>query len=132
MEIWLKLIEWSTLNKFKEGTLNFLVATDVAARGIDVEGVTHVFNYDLPQDVESYVHRIGRTGRADREGTAYTLVTPREFDSLNKFKMLLKVISIKKSVPTVEEIYNNKFELMVNEVSINNRSWRLFKICRCC
>lgn len=85
----------TTLNKFKEGTLNLLIATDVAARGIDVEGVTHVFNYDLPQDVESYVHRIGRTGRANKSGTAYSLVTPKDFQCLNKFKMLLKVQSHK-------------------------------------
>ena len=61
-----------TLKKFKDGKLSFLIATDVAARGIDVDGVTHVFNYDLPQDPESYVHRIGRTGRANKEGTACT------------------------------------------------------------
>ena len=67
----------NTLRKFKEKNLDFLVATDVAARGIDVEDVTHVINYDLPQDYESYVHRIGRTGRANKEGIAYSLVNSK-------------------------------------------------------
>ena len=83
-----------TLKKFKDGALKFLVATDVAARGIDVEGVTHVINYELPQDIESYVHRIGRTGRAGREGTAYSIITPREFGILkSKSVIQLRVIS---------------------------------------
>lgn len=63
---------------FRDARLQLLVATDVAARGLDVEGVTHVFNYDIPQDVESYIHRIGRTGRAGESGLAITLVAPRD------------------------------------------------------
>lgn len=106
-----------TLKKFKDGALKFLVATDVAARGIDVEGVTHVINYELPQDIESYVHRIGRTGRAGREGTAYSIITPREFGYLRQIRNTTKSDIIKKSVPTVQEIYNNKFTTMVDEVS---------------
>ena len=106
-----------TLKKFKDGALKFLVATDVAARGIDVEGVTHVINYELPQDIESYVHRIGRTGRAGREGTAYSIITPREFGYLKQIRNTTKSDIIKKSVPTVQEIYNNKFANMINEVS---------------
>ena len=106
-----------TLKKFKDGALKFLVATDVAARGIDVEGVTHVINYELPQDIESYVHRIGRTGRAGREGTAYSIITPREFGYLRQIRNTTKSDIIKKSVPTVQEIYNNKFANMINEVS---------------
>jgi len=70
------------MKKFREAKIQFLVATDVAARGLDVEGVTHVFNYDIPQDVESYVHRIGRTGRAGGKGIAYTLVAPKDMDFL--------------------------------------------------
>jgi len=66
------------LNKFKKKRINVLCATDVAARGIDVDGLTHVINFSLPQDPEAYVHRIGRTGRAGREGLAVTLVGPRE------------------------------------------------------
>ena len=105
-----------TLKKFKDGNLNFLIATDVAARGIDVDGVTHVFNYDLPQDPESYVHRIGRTGRANREGTACTLVSPKEFNMLSQIKKVTKSNLIKKSVPTVTEIHANKFNNIVSEI----------------
>src|SRR5262249_55669553 len=62
----------------REGKLRYLVATDVAARGIDISHLTHVINYDFPQDAESYVHRTGRTGRAGRTGTAISLITPRD------------------------------------------------------
>ena len=106
-----------TLAKFKQGALKFLVATDVAARGIDVDGVTHVINYELPQDIESYVHRIGRTGRAGREGTAYSIITPKEFGFLKQIRNVTKGNITKKSVPTVEEIYKNKFAILMEEVS---------------
>jgi ATP-dependent RNA helicase DeaD len=66
------------LDRVRKGTLRFLVATDVAARGLDIEHISHVINYDIPLEAESYVHRIGRTGRAGRTGIAITLVTPRE------------------------------------------------------
>jgi ATP-dependent RNA helicase DeaD len=66
------------MKRFREAKLQLLVATDVAARGLDVEGVTHVFNYDIPHDVESYIHRIGRTGRAGGKGLAITLVAPKD------------------------------------------------------
>ena len=67
-----------TVNQLKSGKLDILVATDVAARGLDVERISHVVNYDIPTDTESYVHRIGRTGRAGRSGDAISFVTPRE------------------------------------------------------
>lgn len=70
------------MKRFREARIQFLVATDVAARGIDVEGVTHVFNYDIPHDVESYIHRIGRTGRAGQSGVAITFVTPKDQEYL--------------------------------------------------
>lgn len=72
----------SVLRQFKEGKIDILIATDVAARGLDISGVTHVYNFDIPQDPESYVHRIGRTGRAGKSGTAITFVTPREMGYL--------------------------------------------------
>src|SRR5699024_11883161 len=72
----------SVLNKFKNGRVEVLVATDVAARGLDISGVTHVYNFDIPQDPESYVHRIGRTGRGGRHGEAISFVTPREIRHL--------------------------------------------------
>ncbi len=66
------------VSQLKDGSLDILVATDVAARGLDVERISHVVNYDLPTDLEAYVHRIGRTGRAGRKGDAISFVTPRE------------------------------------------------------
>jgi ATP-dependent RNA helicase DeaD len=68
----------AVMSSFREAKIQFLVATDVAARGLDVEGVTHVFNYDIPHDTESYIHRIGRTGRAGFRGTAIMLVAPKD------------------------------------------------------
>ncbi|AXI00291.1 ATP-dependent helicase [Sporosarcina sp. PTS2304] len=72
----------SVLRQFKDNKIDVLVATDVAARGLDISGVTHVYNFDIPQDPESYVHRIGRTGRAGKSGIAVTFVTPREMGYL--------------------------------------------------
>ncbi|WP_010278289.1 DEAD/DEAH box helicase [Paenibacillus senegalensis] len=74
------------MKRFREAKLQVLVATDVAARGLDVEGVTHVFNYDMPLDTESYIHRVGRTGRAGGDGLAVTLVTPRDNAQLAKIE----------------------------------------------
>ena len=73
----------SVLKQFKAGKVDILVATDVAARGLDISGVSHVYNFDIPQDPESYVHRIGRTGRAGKKGVAVTFVTPREMSYLS-------------------------------------------------
>ena len=106
-----------TLKKFKEGSLNYLVATDVAARGIDVEGITHVINYDLPQDVESYVHRIGRTGRANREGIAYSLVSPKEYSMLKQIKSVTKGDISRKAIPTVNDIFNSKSDNILEDVA---------------
>lgn len=106
-----------TLKKFKEGSLNYLVATDVAARGIDVEGITHVINYDLPQDVESYVHRIGRTGRANREGIAYSLVSPKEYSMLKQIKSVTKGDISRKPIPTVNDIFNSKSDNILEDVT---------------
>lgn len=117
----------ATLNKFKKGTLSLLIATDVAARGIDVEGVTHVFNYDLPQDVESYVHRIGRTGRADKSGIAYSLVTPKDLSMLKQIQNVTKSTITQKPVPTAEAIHNKKFKDMVSEVEESIKAGELTK-----
>ncbi len=70
------------MKTFRDAKLQILVATDVAARGLDVEGITHIYNYDIPHDVESYIHRIGRTGRAGEEGMAVTFVAPKDRDFL--------------------------------------------------
>jgi len=77
------------LDRFKDGSITVLVASDVAARGLDVPGVSHVINYDVPHHAEDYVHRIGRTGRAGRTGVAYTLFTPDEADNLREVEKLI-------------------------------------------
>ena len=106
----------NTLRKFKKGTINFLIATDVAARGIDVENVTHVINYELPQDIESYVHRIGRTGRADKEGQAYSIITPREKGFLRQIERVTKSSITKATIPTLQEISEAKIGTLVSKV----------------
>lgn len=74
------------MRRFREAKIQYLVATDLAARGLDVEGITHVFNYDIPRTTEDYIHRIGRTGRAGEKGIAITFVTPREQEDLRKIE----------------------------------------------
>ncbi len=106
----------NTLRKFREGTLEFLVATDVASRGIDVENISHVINFDFPQDIESYVHRIGRTGRAKREGTAYTLVTSREYMALKQIERVTGSHIKRKDIPTVDDIFHAKYRNLLNKV----------------
>lgn len=78
------------MKAFRELKTQFLIATDVAARGLDIEGVTHVFNYDIPQDAESYIHRIGRTGRAGQTGVAITFVAQRDRETLHKIELGIK------------------------------------------
>jgi ATP-dependent RNA helicase DeaD len=91
------------LGRFREGALRMLVATDVAARGLDIDRVSHVVNYDLPTSPEVYVHRIGRTGRAGREGTAITMVDPREQRSIRTLEVHLKRKLSVLPVPSVAE-----------------------------
>lgn len=118
----------NTLRKFKEGSLDFMVATDVAARGIDVENVTHVINYDLPQDTESYVHRIGRTGRAHKEGIAYTLVTSREYMSLKQIEKATRSKIRRKEIPTIDEIFSAKYKNILTKVrgTLENGEYKKF------
>jgi ATP-dependent RNA helicase DeaD len=108
----------NTLKKFKNGNLNYLIATDVAARGIDVEDVTHVINYDLPQDSESYIHRIGRTGRANKEGTAYSLITRREASAIRQIERDTKSVITKKTVPTITDIFAAKSETILKSIKL--------------
>jgi len=96
------------LGKFKKNTINVLIATDVAARGIDVQNLTHVINFALPQDPESYVHRIGRTGRAGKEGIAVTFVTPAEYRRLEMIKRRAKTDIRKAKLPNVAEVIKTK------------------------
>ncbi len=80
----------NVLKKFRQAKLQILVTTDIAARGLDIEGVTHVFNFDIPQDTESYIHRIGRTGRAGQQGVAITFVNARQYNMLRKIEAGIK------------------------------------------
>ena len=82
-------VRTETLNRFRANTLKLLVASDVAARGLDIPDVSHVFNYDVPHHAEDYVHRIGRTGRAGKEGAAFTLVTPADSKNLRAVETLI-------------------------------------------
>lgn len=92
------------MKRFRNNEIELLVATDVAARGIDVGNVTHVVNYDIPQDTESYVHRVGRTGRAGRRGLAITLVTPREFKLLKTIQRETKAVIDLREVPSLADV----------------------------
>jgi len=98
----------TVMRKFRDGSIDVLVATDVAARGLDVSGVTHVINFDLPQDPESYVHRIGRTGRAGKEGIAYTFVTPREIDHLHFIERVTRQRIARRPLPSLAEAIEGK------------------------
>jgi ATP-dependent RNA helicase DeaD len=99
------------MGRLRGGALDLLVATDVAARGLDVEQLTHVVNYDVPSAPEQYVHRIGRVGRAGREGTAITLVEPREYKMLKTIERATgQPIAIEK-LPTVADLRTRRLEL---------------------
>ena len=104
------------MRKFRDGSIDVLVATDVATRGLDVSGVTHVVNFDLPQDPESYVHRIGRTGRAGKEGTAWSFVTPREMDHLYFIERVTRHRIPRKPLPTIAEAIEGKQRIIAERV----------------
>lgn len=100
------------MKKFREGKLEILVATDVAARGIDIDDITHVVNYDIPQDHESYVHRIGRTGRAGKKGVAITFIEPREYRQLKLIERLAKTKVVRRQLPSSADILERQKELI--------------------
>jgi len=106
----------NVMRKFRDGSIDVLVATDVAARGLDVSGVTHVINFDLPQDPESYVHRIGRTGRAGKEGKAWSFVTPREIDHLHFIERITRQRMTRKPLPTIAEAIEGKQRITAERV----------------
>ncbi len=97
-----------TINQLKSGKLDILVATDVAARGLDVDRISHVVNYDIPTDTESYVHRIGRTGRAGRSGDAISFVTPRERYLLKSIEKATRQSLTPMQMPTTEDINSTR------------------------
>ncbi|MFX3625678.1 MAG: DEAD/DEAH box helicase [Ectobacillus sp.] len=119
----------SVLKKFKEGSIEVLVATDVAARGLDISGVTHVYNFDIPQDPESYVHRIGRTGRAGKTGIAMLFVTPREFGQLKNIERTTNRKIDRMKPPTLDEALEGQQRLIAEKLAstIENENLSYYK-----
>lgn len=105
-----------TINKLKKGVLDIIVATDVAARGLDVQRISHVINYDIPNDNESYVHRIGRTGRAGREGKAILFVAPKEQRLLRSIEKTTRQPLTSMEIPSGEEISGQRIERFQNTI----------------
>ncbi|NID15324.1 DEAD/DEAH box helicase [Luteibacter yeojuensis] len=106
------------IDQLKTGKLDILIATDVAARGLDVERISHVLNYDIPHDTESYVHRIGRTGRAGRSGEAILFVTPRERNLLRQIERATRQPIEQMQLPTIEAVNDtrvNKFNQRITD-----------------
>ena len=106
------------LNRFRENQIKVLVATDVAARGLDIDDISHVFNYDLPNDPESYVHRVGRTARAGKTGIAITLVTPKEKHVIRRIEAFTKHKLEQAFIPTHEEIAAFRETKLMNQVTV--------------
>ncbi|MDD2523048.1 MAG: DEAD/DEAH box helicase [Anaerolineaceae bacterium] len=105
-----------TMARFRSGQIKVLVATDVAARGLDVEGITHVFNYDLPEEPETFVHRIGRTGRAGRTGIAISLARPSERRQVQQIEKFTHQEMQEAVIPTVEEIQGKRVDSLLEKV----------------
>ncbi len=103
-------------NRFREKRVNILIATDVAARGLDINNLTHVINYSLPQDPESYIHRIGRTGRAGKQGTAITFVTSEEYRKLIHIKKITNTDIRKEKLPKIKEVVSAKRNRIMDDI----------------
>lgn len=112
-----QVLREKVLNKFRKKNIAILVATDVAARGIDVENLTHVVNFSIPQNPEAYIHRIGRTGRAGRQGTAITFVTPAEFRKLGFIRSITKADIKKQTIPEIKDIIAAKKETISRKLT---------------
>jgi ATP-dependent RNA helicase DeaD len=107
----------SVLGRFRHGQTLLLVATDVAARGLDIKGVSHVINYDLPNDPEYYVHRIGRTGRAGQEGVAITLITPRERRRMARIEQYVRKPIARTPIPTAAQVLKQRDEEFLDRLA---------------
>jgi ATP-dependent RNA helicase DeaD len=112
-----------TMGKFRTGKMDILVATDVAARGIDVEEIDTVFNYDMPQDEEYYVHRIGRTARQGRAGKAFTFTVGKEIYKLREIERFTKSKIVRNMIPSPEDVKEKKATNLVERIktSIGNK-----------
>ncbi len=106
----------SVMRNFRKGTTEILVATDVAARGLDISGISHVYNFDIPQDPESYVHRIGRTGRLGKPGLAISFVTPREMGHLRHIEEVTKRNIAPRPVPSADEAQDSLQRLAADKI----------------
>lgn len=106
-----------TIRAFKQGGIDIFIATDVAARGLDVNDVTHVFNYHIPFDSESYVHRIGRTGRAGKTGEAITLVSPNELKTIKRIEKDVGTTMASQVIPTRMEVQNNRSDALIAKIA---------------
>ena len=106
------------LNRYRNGQVRVLVATDVAARGLDIDDISHVFNFDLPDDPEVYVHRVGRTGRAGREGTAISLLTPRDRWQLRRIEDYTRFKLERAELPTIQQIENHRQALLMEQLEV--------------
>lgn len=106
-----------TIDQLRKGSLDILVATDVAARGLDVERISHVINHDIPTDTESYVHRIGRTGRAGRSGDAISFVTPRETHLLRALEKANRTTLEPMAIPSVDDVNATRVERFTDAIT---------------
>ncbi|HWH78835.1 MAG TPA: DEAD/DEAH box helicase, partial [Candidatus Binatus sp.] len=106
------------LNRFRNDKIQILVATDVAARGLDIDDISHVFNYDLPTEVEVYVHRIGRTGRASKTGIAISLITPTEQAHLRRIEAFTRQKFLRGALPSVEDIMQRRGAKLTEQVTV--------------
>jgi ATP-dependent RNA helicase DeaD len=113
------------IRSFRSGSISLLIATDVAARGLDIADVSHVLNYHLPFDPDSYVHRVGRTGRAGNKGMAITLVTPQEYKGMTRIQKITGSDIAYKKVPTLSEAHKNLVGSLVKKVKTADESPKL-------
>lgn len=117
------------MDRFRNGTCQLLIATDVAARGLDIENVTHVINYSIPWDIEQYVHRVGRTARAGKTGIAITLIEPREQRSLQRLERMSGAPIKPRPIPTVEQIAKGRrqrfMELIKQQIQLDSSAEQL-------